>query len=72
MVPRQVRGDGEQPGGKSLFRAKTFAGLENADERFLREIVRVIFIANHAAEKMKHRRRVAFHQVIERGIIASG
>jgi hypothetical protein len=69
MVPRQIRGDGEQPVGKFLSGAKTLTGLENADESFLREIIRIVLVLHHAAEEMKNRRGVALHQIIERGIV---
>ena len=72
MVPRQVGGDGEKPGGKFFAGPETGAGTEDADESFLRKVVGVILVADHAAEKMEHRRRVAFHQIIERRVLAGG
>ena len=70
MIARQIRGDGEQPGGKILLRPETGARFENTDEGFLREIIRIILVVHHAAEKMKDRRGVALHQIIQRGIVA--
>ena len=72
MVPREVRGDGEEPGGKFFTRMESGAGAEDADESFLREVIGIIFVSDHAAEKMEHRRRVTFHQIVERRVLAGG
>ena len=72
MVSRQVSGDGEEPGGKFFAGPETGAGAENADKGFLRQIIGVVLVADHAAEKMEHRRRVAFHQIVERRVLAGG
>src|SRR5665213_4254208 len=70
MVPRQICRDGEQPGGKSLSHAEGAVRFENADKSFLCEIVGVVLVAGHAAEKMKERRGVTLHPAVERGIVA--
>ena len=72
MIPRQIGGDGVKPGGKFFVGPETGAGAKDADESFLREVVGIILVADHAAEKMEHRRRVAFHQIIERRVLAGG
>ncbi len=72
MVSSQIRGDGVKPGGKFFVRPKAGACAENADKSFLCQIVRVVFVAEHPAEKMKDRRRVAIHQIIERRVMAGG
>ena len=70
MVPRQIGGDSVKPGGKFFVCPKTGFCAEDADESFLREIIGVVLIADHAAEKTEHRCCVAFHQVIERRVMA--
>ena len=69
MVPRQVRGYGIEPGGKFFARPKTGAGTKNPDKSLLRQIIGVVLVGQHPAKKMEQRRRVPFHQIIQRRIL---
>jgi len=70
MVAREVRGNREQPGGKFFAGAVAFGRLEDPHKRLLRQIIRVLFVARHAAKKMKHRGGVAGHQIVQRRVVA--
>jgi hypothetical protein len=68
MVPREVGGDGEEPGGKFFAGPEAGASPKDADEGFLRQVAGIILVADHAAEKMEDRCRVTLHQIVERRV----
>src|ERR1044072_6904443 len=72
MISSEVRGNRVEPRCELLVRAKIVASAINANESFLRQIIRVVLVVDHSAEKMKQRRGVPLHQIVQRGIMACG
>jgi hypothetical protein len=61
MVPTQIRGDRQQPGGKFAFEVKLASMMINSDECFFGKFDRVSVVANISQDERVQRLLPPFH-----------
>lgn len=61
MMPAQIRGNRQQPGGKFAFEVKTASMMVNSNECFLRELDRVCVVADVSENERMQRLLPSFH-----------
>src|SRR5439155_25377585 len=71
LIAGEVGRDGVQPGRK-LAAVVTLSMSIHPRKRFLSEVIRIFFVIQHSEEELIHRSCVAFHQSIQRRVMAAG
>ena len=69
MVPAQICGDRQQPGGKLVFEVKLASILIHSDECFLGKFDRVRVVTDISQDERKQRLLPAVHQLIQSRVV---